>query len=255
MDDLNICCVFVCNSKYINNFFKTYNQLITNGNYNGDICLVIGNDLKDSQFINDIINNTKIIVKYFPDIVFSDYFYEINRNMKIEGYDYRNIHKVFQWHKLHVFNTFFKKWDYIFYIDCGITILNDIKHIINERREMKLIAHSDAYDEYEQTLKCQFDHSNKLFQDLYKEFNLEIDYFQTTIMLIDTNIILDNTFNELVELANKYPICRTNEQGIMAVYFTNIKNYYKPISIYNDSLHLYDYYQRNKNASYVMYKY
>ena len=120
---------------------------------------------------------------------------------------------------------------------------------------MTLIAHSDAYDTYEQTLKCQFDNSNKLFQDLYKEFNLEIDYFQTGIMLIDTNIILDNTFNELLELANKYPISRTNEQGILAIYFTNIKNYYKPISIYNDYFHLYDYCQRNKNANYVMYKY
>jgi hypothetical protein len=56
-----------------------------------------------------------------------------------------------------LFNTFFKQWKYIFYLDCGITIFRDISPILNEITENTLLAHSDAYPNYEWKLHCQFD--------------------------------------------------------------------------------------------------
>lgn len=39
-----IVAVFVCNEKYIGSFYCCCEELITRGNFNGDIVLLIGND-------------------------------------------------------------------------------------------------------------------------------------------------------------------------------------------------------------------
>jgi len=134
-------------------------------------------------------------------------------------------------------------------------ILNDIENIINEKEQDKIIAHSDAFDKYEILLNCQFDETNELFNLLNNKYNLNIDYFQTGMMLIDTNIISNNTKKNLIELAEEFPISKTNEQGIIALYYTNIENKYKPIRISNDKYNLYDFCRRNKTAEYIMFKY
>jgi len=252
---MSVCIVFVCNSNFIHKFIDSYNQLINNGKYGGDVCLIIGNDLNDSFIINEIKTKTPIIIKYFPDLVFSDYFYEINAG--IEGLsDKRHLTKRFQWHKIHVFDNYFKKWDFILYMDTGMYIYNDINYIINEREENKMVAHSDAYPSFEWKLRGQFDTKyEEIFKDLNNAFNLDVNYFQTGMMLFDTKIIEEDTFNNLISLANKYPISRTNEQGIIALYFAVIKGLWKPLRINNEKFHLYDYNKRNKNADYIMTKY
>ena len=91
---MNTCVVFVCNSSFFNKFIYTCEQLITNGNYKGDICLVIGDDLLNNKILDcDFIINNKIIIKYFPNITFSNEFLEINNKINSDG---RNITKKFQ---------------------------------------------------------------------------------------------------------------------------------------------------------------
>ena len=247
------CIVFVCNKNYFNKFINTCNQLITNGKYCGNICLVVGNDLYNDTLLDcDIIKNNNIIIKYFPDIHFTNYFLEINNKINTDG---RNLTKKFQWHKLHLFNTFFKQWDYIFYIDCGMTIFADISPILNEVNENTLLAHSDAYPTYQWKLHVQFCKENKeLFSKLNNTYNLNIDYFQTGIMLFDTKIINENTFSDLLNLSHEYPISRSNEQGIIALYFTNINPLFKQIRTHNEDTYFYDCLSRNNNNRYIMLK-
>lgn len=250
MNNNNLCIVFVCNKAYFNKFIQTCNQLITHGGYKGDICLVIGDDLRDDAAL-DRIKNSKIIVKYFPDIIFTETFFKINNHISSDG---RNITKKFQWHKLHLFNTFFKKWEYIFYLDCGMTIFSDVSPILKEAKENTLLAHSDAYPSYQWKLHTQFDKNNRIFPKLNHTFNLNIDYFQTGIMLYDTKIIEENTFNDLYELSLSYPISKTNEQGIMALYFTNIKPLFAQIRTHNENTYFYDALRRNNTNKYIMLK-
>jgi hypothetical protein len=246
------CVVFLCNRDYFDKFIYTCDQLVTIGKYTGEICLVIGDDLYNDELLNcDIIKNNNIIIKYFPNIQFPNNFFQINNNINSDG---RNITKKFQWHKLHLFNTFFKRWDYIFYLDCGITIFSDISPIINEVTENTLLAHSDAYPTYEWKLHIQFDKNTHIFTDINNRYNMDIDYFQTTIMLYDTKIIEQNTYNELLNLSLEYPISRTNEQGIIALYFTNIKPYFKQIKTHNDETFFYDYLRRDNTSKYIMLK-
>ena len=249
----DVCVVFLCDKAYFNKFIYTCNQLITNGNYNGNICLVVGDDLYKSDLLNcDVINNNNILVKHFPNIQFSNNFLDIQKKINRPSHW---LQKQFQFHKLHLFNIFFKKWNYIFYLDCGINIFSDISPIINEMTENTLFAHSDAYPKYEWKLQNQFDKTNtEYFTKLNNKYNLNIDYFQTTIMLYDTSIIKNDTYDDLLNLTYEYPISKTNEQGIIALYFTNIQPLFRQLKTHNEHIYFYDYLSRNKNNKYIMLK-
>ena len=249
---MSICVGFMVNKPYFEKFIDTCYQLVNNGKYKGDICLLIGDDLKDDSLLNhNIITDNNVIIKYFPNIQFPSEFTAINNTINSDG---RNLTKKFQWHKLHFFNTFFKKWNYVFYIDCGMSILNDISPILKEIKPNKLLAHSDAYPTYVWKLHNQFDTAKELYNEMSKKYNMNIDYFQTGIMLFDTSIITDDTFNDLYKLALLYPISRTNEQGIIALYFTNINPLFEQIKIKNDDTYFYDYTNRDKSSRYIMVK-
>jgi hypothetical protein len=144
----------------------------------------------------------------------------------------------------------------MFYIDCGMNILSDITPMLNERTEHTLLAHSDAYPSYERKLDFQFDKTNsKYFTKLKNSYNLDVDYFQSGIMLYDTKIIENDTFDNLYNLSLEYPNVTANEQSIMALYFTNIKPIYKQIKLKNSDTYFYDYSIRYKNNKYIMVKY
>ena len=253
MDKKSLCVVFVCNKAFFNKFIYTFSQLITNGNYKGDTCLLIGDDLYNNPLLkHNIIVDNNVKIKHFSDIIFTAEFININNNIITDG---RNITKKFQWHKLHLFNTFFKQWSYIFYLDCGMTIFSDMSPILSQMKENTLLAHSDAYPNYEWRLHNQFDKTNvEYFTKLNEKYNLDIDYFQTGVMLYDTNIIEEDTFKNLYNLSLEYPISKTNEQGIMCIYFTNIKPLFKQIGIQNEDSFNYDFTRRNKNKKYIMVK-
>lgn len=243
------CVILMCDNPYLDKAKNTIQQLRDIGKYNDDIVLLVGDDLQDL-----VIDN--VIVKYFPNIDRS-YIVEILRNKPIS--DGREINKVFQWHKIHIFDKYFKQWKKCLYIDSGMHIFNPIDKIINLDCENKLIAHSDAYPTFEWKLKVQFDSKQfpELYNELYSKYDLEIDYFQSGILLYDTNIIEENTKNNLLELSNKYINSRTNEQGIMNIYFNCIKKIWQPIIIKDEDYYYYDYWERNNlNCSnYIMLKY
>jgi hypothetical protein len=235
---------FVSDSKYFDKFIKSCDQLITNGKYVGLVCLVITDDLVNSSYLNcDFIRNNNIIIKHFPDMIFPD-------NVKtLEGSS-----KLAQYHKFYLFDVFFKQWDYVLYIDCGMNIYSDISPILHNAENNALLAHSDAYPLYEWKLSCQFSKAEPYYTQLSNLYNLDIDYFQTTIMFYDTSIIKTNTFQNLYDLMYTYPISITNDQGILSLYFTVIYNKWKQIKVEDNETMFYDYLRRNFSKPYLMLK-
>lgn len=252
MSKNSTCVVFICDTQYFDKFINTYTQLITVGRWSGDVCLVVCDELYESPQLADFVSQNKIIVKYFEPIVFPPEF--VQSQTSLNRADHWN-KKMFQFNKLYVFDMFFKQWDYIFYLDCGIHIFSDITPIVQCAEPGKVLAHSDTYPKYNNTLNWQFDSSTSLFRELQSQYNLNGDYPQTTIMLYDTQIITPTTFRELVNLSIKYPISISNDQGILALYFTRIRPLWKQIPTENENVCFYDYLARvHKNKPYIMLK-
>ena len=93
------------------------------------------------------------------------------------------------------------------------------------------------------------------FSELNEKYNLDIDYFQTGVMLYDTYLIEEETFQNLLDLSLKYPISITNEQAIISLYFTNIVPAWQQIPLRNEETFLYEYSNRGRNANFIMLKY
>jgi hypothetical protein len=244
----SFCVAFVCNFRYLDKFFDTCKTLIDVGEYDGPIVLIVGNDINVDALNKHpfLKKNKQIMVKYFPDVTFSK---EVstkidNTNRQCGKFGY----KLFQYHKYHLFTPFFKHWRYVFYIDCGAKIYNNIAPILQTVEPNTLLAHSDAYPTYQWKLRCQF-------LEIDTKFDLNIDYFQSTIMLFDTSIIEDNTFQQLYELTEKYPVSTTNDQGILNLYFNCIQKKWKQIALGDENTYYYDFCVRNSDKPYVMTKY
>lgn len=233
-----ICLVLLTNKAYFDKMIFTLSGILKHG-YRGEVCVVIGDDLLNSDEIkHELLMANNVVIKHFNDINFSVEFNRKFNSIPREGY-WRQ--KVFQYHKLHLFNTYFKRWDYIFYVDSGINVYNSIDPIIQSRKQNKLLAHSDAYPTYEWKLATQFIQEDVLFNNIVKKYNLKIDYPQTTIMLYDTSIIEEDTFDNLVNLTEECKISKTNDQGIIALYFASIKQIWEQIQLGDENWWYYDY--------------
>lgn len=240
------CVVLLTDNAYFNKMIYTLTGIVNNG-YIDDICIVIGDDLVNSSKLNhQLLAAKNITIKYFPNIQFSDKFLVKFNNL---NRDSMWIRKKFQYHKLHLFNTFFKQWKYIFYIDSGCTVYGSIYHILNVKKKNKFLAHSDSYPTYASTLECQFDKTQDDFSKIGQKYNFNVDYPQTTIMLYDTDIISNNTYNELIALSEECNMCITNDQGIIGLYFICVKAQWEPIQLENEQYWLYDYLLRSSKLN------
>ena len=249
---MSVCAVFLCNKPYFDKFLYTCQQLLTNGQYTGPICLVIGDDLQhDPCLQHPLIQQANVAIKYFPTHKFSNEFLYIQSKMNRGAHWFQ---KLFQYHKLYLFDTYFKKYDYILYLDCSITIFSDVAPILNERRPNTLLAHSDAYPTYQWTLAGQFEKGNVFYTELSSKYNLLQNYFQTTMMLYDTAIIEPDTYQNMFNLLMKYPISITNDQAIIALYFSVIHPRFQQLRIQNDTNYFYDYLSRGSDKPYIMLK-
>jgi hypothetical protein len=134
-----------------------------------------------------------------------------------------------------------------------MTIYRPIQPIIELRKTNRLLAHQDSFPEYNWTLAGQFENtSSQIYSILEKRYNLNDKYyFQTGIMLFDTNIIKNDTFEKLYSLAVEFPMSKTNEQGIMNLYFIS-NNVYEPIPISNSETYYYDFCSRFPDKGYII---
>lgn len=245
------------NKKYLNKSYGTINQIRNAGEYKGDIVCIISDDLKGNS---DLYKDDNIIIKEFKEI-------DINRiadDPKKRSILYKGLfpmwQKMIHYHKLYCFHPWFKEnYKKCFYIDTGTHIFKSLSKIINLDCTDKFLAHSDAYPLYNTRLSCQFD--KILYPELYKvlenTFDLNADHFQATVFMYDTNIITDNSFNEIIDLAYTYVNSRTNDQAILNLYFNCILKKWEQIKIKDDKIYYYDFWERGNltRNDYIMLKY
>ena len=247
----------VCNKAYIPRAFETIKDIRKIGQYTGPIILIGGNDWKPEDILYYTSEETlgltgEIICEHFPDLD-TDKIIQYRYQHMCREYQSAHITRPFQNHKLYLFHPRMKKYGTIFYIDIGMKIYRPIQPFFDlPSVKDSLIAHSDCYP-YQNgwNLYNQFAISGypQLGQELLKEFkNLYRDYFQTTTMIYDTNIITEERWNDILRLFYKYPFAITNDQAILALYFTEEKGWKKM------DPSMYDYMKRSNNIDYIMTK-
>jgi lipopolysaccharide biosynthesis glycosyltransferase len=216
MKSKGTCVALVCNRAYLDKALLTIWQLRIFGRFSGDVVLVIGDDLREA--IGALRQSLlRIIPVYFPDIQrsFEDRVLDGARS----ALDSQS-KKTFQFHKFFCFSPFFKKWNRVLYLDAKMRIYAPLGPLLEVDCTNSLVAHSDAYPDFEWTLTDQFNFADfpELRQKLSKVADLGSDYFQTTMMYYDTAIIEDGTVGELIELSRMFPNSRTNDQGIVNIW-------------------------------------
>lgn len=241
-----LCTVLLTNKAYFHKMLHTLHGILS-FECNSDIVVIVGNDLVDSDELNHpLLKNDKVIIKHFADIKFSENFdkkfYSINRSTMPQAWT----DKKFQYHKFHTFNEYFKNWNFVLYIDSGASVLNSVDIMFKAKKNNIFCAHCDGYmaspfPYNPWFLKRQFDETDSLFLELSTTYNLENYYPQSTLMLFDTTLIEEQTFNELVELAERWPISITNDQGIIALYFSSIKDKWEQIQLGDNEYWYYDF--------------
>ena len=248
------CVVLVSNNKY---FFKAKNTIkdIRNiGEYNGDLVFVYGDDISKNQL--EELQTYHVIPKYFKDIDLREVLNKLNTR-PYKGLD-RKLGKMFCFHKFYLFDLYFKKWRKIFYLDCGMNIYKPIEPFFHINCDNKVLANSDSQPKYKWKLNIQFNQNSypEIYQKLSQNFELNIDYFQSTILVYDTNIIEYDTFDRLRNLLYEYPIGMTNDQAIMNLLFNCQLKIWEQVPLKRKNNYLYDYKTRRKRTrgDYIMLK-
>jgi hypothetical protein len=210
--------VLVTDITYCSRAFITINDLRTIGEWNGDIVLITIDFNLDNNYNN-------IIEKKFPCIDKTNLLNKIGPN-GFDNSDKRELNKLNQWEKLHVFDDYFSNWDRVIFLDAGLRVLDNVKYILELDYKNKILAPIDGKQltrTDNDTFMHQLDHTNSEIINLVKiDFgdNIFEERFMLNCMWIyDTIILKICNKNQLIEAMNKYTICRTNEMGIMNLLF------------------------------------
>ena len=240
MDKTAICAVadFKFLRKYLKNFLY---ELREKGEFSDEV-LIITSYFVPVSIIKIFIRDNNLIFLKKKKIKFSKKTNYILSNLDTGDQPNRHKTKRFQWHKLYLFSEEMKNWDFIFYLDINMHIHFPINNVLKNKPIGKFTARSDGYPDYKNNLQTQFDGFHKVNSELNKKYNLNNKYyFQTGVMFFDTKIIKQNTLDEIISLVEKYPISKTNEQGILNLYFLYEKNIFEELLMEIDDYLVYYY--------------
>ena len=213
--------VLVTDINYLYKAQVTIRDLRYTGKWNGDLILIT----LDFNLDEIYKNQQNIIELKFPSIDKMHLLNEIGPNGFLNS-DKRELNKLNQWEKLHVFDDYFLKWDRVVFLDAGLRVLEDVKYILELDYKNKLLAPVDGVQLYSRPndiFKYQLDHNDagkiNLIKNDFGENIFEQQYMLNCMWIYDTNILKICNKEQLIDAMNKYPICRTNEMGIMNLLF------------------------------------
>lgn len=209
----------VTDLSYFHKAKRTIIDLRTKGNWNGQIVLItIDFDLTSN--LKDFYNITEA---NFSKIDTTELLSKIGISGFIDTTDKREVTKLLQWEKLHIFDNYFSQWSRVVFLDAGLRILDDVKYLLEIDYKNKLVAPKDGKLYEDQCFNCQLSYDkSQLIDSLKDEFGEKIlnsNYMLNCIWIYDTNILKVCDKNQLIEAMNKYTFCKTNEMGIMNIMF------------------------------------
>ena len=215
---MNTCFVLICDNNYFHKLQVTIKDLKIFGKWSGDtVVITIDFDLTD-----EFKNNYSIIEKKFPLIDKSILLNKIGQGFS--NSDGRELGKLNQWEKLHVFDDYFLQWDRIVFLDAGLRVLDDVKYLLELDCSNSILAPNDVpeYLNKDQRFNSQVSYDNPdMIELIKKDFGdiLNETYMLNCMWMYDTNILHICNKQQLIDAMNTYTLCKTNEMTVMNLLF------------------------------------
>jgi hypothetical protein len=251
--------VLVTDAPYFSKAKRTIIDLRTRGNWKGDIVLLpVQFDV--SQTFAEFYN---VQVKEFPPILEKNELLKLlHYTQFVDSIDGREINKINQWEKLHVFDPYFTKWERVVFLDAGLRVLDDVHNSILQLPYKDTFLAPDDGGNY-----VQSPNPNKLFEtqvsktfykrmiDTLNHFGgikiLKETYFLNCMWVYDTNILKIISKDEMIAGILQYPICKTNEMTLMNLFIHFKHKLWRPfpVHIHNTKKILFDWCETNNPDS------
>ena len=173
--------VSVASPDYIQYFLPMIQSSIDEGKWDGDFCLIVNEDI-ESELANKLIQKGVHIFKT-P---------QLPENPTIH------------WHKIYLFDGYFKKWDWVLYCDLDVLFLNPIELNLSEKDKNFIYTKKDDLSFME-----HFSDNESKEKDLIYEKYGDGDALQSCFLLYHSDMIDSNYFKKLYD-AYLYYYCEHN---------------------------------------------
>jgi hypothetical protein len=236
----------IANEPYIERAKRTIAECRDTGGWQDDIVLLVPVSLMTDTSLTLFAKELRIILKELPNRNYKNILDLWAKNRQHDDNDYIKS-RSFIYMKFYLFDMFFKQWKTVFYIDAGMRVFDKLSPFKTLCEPQNcLYAHSDSYPKFEWKLHRQFSFEILSAEQraMLNEYNLDIDYFQSTLLIYDTNILEDTIVDDLFELVEQFPSARWGDQPILNLYFTCVRGLWRQIPLRHEKGFLYDYHQR-----------
>jgi len=240
--------VILADSNYYGKAKRTVIDLRSRGNWRGDIVFITINFNLNANF-KDFYNVTE---KKFDIIDKTHLLSQIGYSGFTDGMDdRREIIKLYQWEKLHVFDDYFKNWQRVVFLDAGLRVCDDVKNLLELDYKNKILASRDGKINHYNKFTTQLSAAKPEILDKIKnDFGNIMDstYMLNCLWVYDTNILNICNKSHLIDAMNTYTFCKSNEMGIMNLMFHFKHKLWEPFPIRSSNNKiLFDWCELNQN--------
>ena len=213
----------VTDLNYWNRAKRTIQELRGNGKWKGTIVLITIDFELDEEF-----KNTYSVTEKKFDVIDTS---ALLKRIGPEGFsnsDKRELHKLSQWEKLHVFDDYFKQWKWVVYLDAGLSIVEDVSSLIELDCTNKILAPQDGDKRFNEQVSYDKPQYINAMCSKYGKDILDSTFMLNCMWMYDTAILDKCNKHELIQGMNDYPCCKTNEMAIMNLFFHFKYNLWEP---------------------------
>jgi hypothetical protein len=246
--------VTLCDEPYFHKAMQTIKDIRGVGEWTGDLVLItVGFSIPEEA------KKFSVIPVSFPGIPTESLLAHFRANpFSVPTCDGREFKKCTQWEKLHVFDSFFCKWERVVFMDAGLRLLDGVGNFLSLEWRGKFLAPDDTWNDPSKTFRCQIEMSKneKYIEDLSSKYDfLDQKYFLNCIFIFDTSLLTNTSKEEMIVIMNTFPIWRTNEMGVMNIFFTFHLKVWTPFPTFaKNGKYLFDWCEYNRpNTSWYEY--
>jgi hypothetical protein len=245
--------VLVTDQLYWNKTKRTIMDLRSIGKWDGTIMIISIGDFSIPSLWKEFNHISEI---HFPEIKEK---YELLQYLKEpfpDTIDGREIQKLNQWEKLHVFDPFFLQWNRVVFLDAGLRVLDNVyDSLLKLNYKGSFLAPDDGGNfispNPNKLFKTQISTHNSIhLKNVFDHFGDDIlnqSYFLNCIWVFDTSILHICKKQEMIQGILQFPICKTNEMTNMNLFLHFKYHLWKPFPIYKPLSHkyLFDWSEKN----------